>query len=97
MLAESLLESDMPQTLPNKSHSAMSVAEAARYSTQVEDRWIASMRSGSRPSTAGKCVVDLRLHRSGAVKGLAEPGQPGVSVDADPHHVCEFFRPQRLD
>ena len=83
----------------------MSIAEAARYSTPVEDcaigrfsmsRWIASMCRGLRPSSAaGKGVVDLRLDRAGAVEGFAETDHARVGVDADPEDVGEFLGAQR--
>ena len=85
----------------------MSIAEAARYSTPVEDcaigrfsisRWMRLDVQRVAPEQApGERVVDVRLDGAGAVEGLAEADDAGVGVDADPEDVGELLRPQRLD
>ena len=97
---EHLVHGLVRTTLPNRSHSAMSMAEAARYSAPVLDcaigrlsisRWMRldaqriAARAGGRQR-----VVDMRLDGAGAVEGLAQADDPGVGVHANPEDVGEL-------
>ena len=84
----------------------MSIAEAARYSTPVEDCAIGkhrhtalrcSMRSGSAEQARRQRVVDVRFDGARAVECLADPDEAGVGVDVDPKQVRKLVEQDGLE